>query len=109
MLLQDIKLEYYHDNVLNIRKSISKIDQTIHVLCIEEGIEYRVDTKLGDICRYPYFNGIHFRKYVGEGLNRTDFLISIWSYVETRADLVMSYRSQYANYTNIIETIRGEK
>tara|TARA_B100000282_G_scaffold15169_1_gene10611 strand:+ start:782 stop:1132 length:351 start_codon:yes stop_codon:yes gene_type:complete len=108
-VILDIKLEQNNDQLVIIRQSISKIDQYLHTECQKQGIKYRVHEKLGDISMYPHFDDIHFRRYIGEDLERTEFLDQIWQMISYRADLVYKYRAYLGAYQLTISNIRGEK
>ena len=72
-------------------------------------MEYRTQDKLGEITMSPYLDGIHFRSYIGEGIERTDFISEIWKTIVFRADLTHKYRACLGEYKLTLEKIRGEK
>ena len=95
-----------YDEMVIVKQTILKIDQILHVECLKQKIKYRTDTKLHEITMNIYFDDIKFSRYIGEDLERTDFLHSIWCLVSYRQDLVWKYRASHSLYEINLHQIR---
>ena len=105
-VLAELRMELSFDQMVLIKQTILKIDQILHVECLKEKIEYRTDTKLHEITMNVYFDDIKSTRYIGEDLERTDFLHSIWCLVSYRQDLVWKYRASHSLYKNNLDQMR---
>ena len=102
----DLKLEQSHDQMKIIKNTIEQIDHYLLKECSKNNVVYRVHERLHEIGMIPYFDDINFRRYIGEDLDKTEFLSRIWMIIAYRMDLVYSYRAYLGSYKTTIKNIK---